>query len=147
MQRQLWGTVCAFLELQQLVVIFKANLNVIVLHKYKVLLLCCSFCSSHLGTPGSRPLSPELGTTTKITRLDFSKLVIIIKCFQPVARTYVSAWPSSLRFPVYFCFHTADSTSGRALLLLKKMFLHMGLPQTPGSTCSPGKASPDAGWP
>lgn len=131
MQRQLWGTFCSFLELQRLVVIFKANLNVIVLHNTRVLLLCCSFCSSHLGTPVSRPLSPELGTTTKITpHLDFSKLVIIIKCFQPVARTYVSAWPSSLRFPLCFCFHTADSTSGRGLLLLKKIFTYGSTPNT-----------------
>lgn len=32
-------------------------------------------------------------------------------------------------------------------MLLKRMFLRMALPQTPGSTCSPGKASPNTGWP
>lgn len=55
--------------------------------------------------------------------------------------------PQSQRFPVRCCFHAAIRTSGRALLLLKRMFLHMALPQTPGNTCSPGKASPNTGWP
>lgn len=125
-------------------------MNVRVLHKYWVLLFrcSCSICSAHLGAPASRPISPELGTTTKVTPyFHFSELIINVWRFQLVARTCISVWPSSLRFPVSCCFHDADSTSGRALLLLKRMFLHMALPQTPGSTCSPGKASPNTGWP
>lgn len=99
--------------------------NVRILHKYQVLLLCCScgIYSAHLEAPASSSINSELGTTIKVTpHFDFSKLIINLGCFQLVTRTYISVWTSSLRFPVSCYFHDTNSTRGRVLLLLKRVF-------------------------
>lgn len=89
-----------------------------------LLLRCsCHICSAHLGAPASRPVSPELGMTTKVTpHFCFSKLIINLQRFQLVTRTCIFAWPSSLRFPVCCCSRVADSTSGRAYCSWKGCF-------------------------
>lgn len=122
--------------------------NVRVLRKHCIQLLhgsCRPAQRTQQLQPPGQPVQ-NFATTKATSPFYSSELITHLPRFQLVPRTCISVCPSP-GFPFCCWFHVTASASGRELLVSKRMFSHMALPQTPGSTCIPGKASPDTGWP